>query len=123
MFTVKECKDKEHACSECDGATRCGLCSRLGADVADGDRIFVMTEDGPIAVGVLGLKKGKVILKGVYGDISEQYRDLLNRSLLHVCRLMAPIAVRVESVDSYWRRFGFAECDGAMELLNTQIKF
>lgn len=115
MLTVKECTDIESALK---------LCARFKADAYDGDRIFVLSEGGePLAVGVLGLKGGKVILKGVFGCIDESYRDLVFRSLLHVCRCMNPITVRVEKADNYFVRFGFTSAGDGMEVPNSMIKF
>lgn len=124
MFTVKECTKSEYACESCDGyGAGCALCRKLGAPAEDGDRIFVLCEGGAKAIGLLGLKRGKVIIKGVYGDVDCAYRDVINRSLMHVCRCMNPITVRVESTDEYWRGFGFIESGGGMEIKNTEIKF
>lgn len=114
MFTVKECLQPETALS---------LCARLGAPAKPGDRIFVLREDGEKAVGLLGLRHGKVIVKGVWGDVDDAYRDVLNRTLLHVCRCMNPIPVRVEQISAYWKQFGFEEKDGGMEILSTDITF
>ncbi len=125
MFTVKECKAGENACDLCEenAGGACALCERLGGAVQEGDRVFVLRENVPLAAGVLGLRDGKVLLKGVYGDITPDYRDVLIRSLLHVCRCMAPITVRVESTDVYYKRFGFTQTDGGMEVRNTDITF
>lgn len=118
MFTIKEYIDSQCSCDKCE------LCARLGGSAREEDRVFVLDENGPIAAGVLGLERGKVIVKGVYGEIDSQYRDLMNRALLNACSLMNPITVRVKSEDSYWRMFGFKEtCDGGMEIMNTDIKF
>lgn len=124
MFTVKECTEQA-ACGECDapGSGSCPLCERLGGNASDGDRIFVLYEDGPRAAGVLGLRHGKVIVKGVYGALTPAYRDLMVRSLLHVCRCMQPITVRVDTQDDYYASFGFAPKEGGMEVRNTQIVF
>lgn len=113
MFTVKETQYEEGS----------ALLARLGGTAQEGDRIFVLDEDGPIGAGVLGLCGGKVIVKGVYGALSPAYRDVLLRSLLHVCRCMQPITVRVEGTDETFTPFGFAEKDGGMEAMNTEIRF
>ena len=114
MFTVKECTQYEEGSA---------LCARLGGSAQEGDRLFVLEEGEPIGVGVLGLRNGKVIVKGVYGTLSPAYRDVLLRSLLHVCRCLDPITVRVEGTDGYYKPFGFTENDGGMEVLNTDISF
>lgn len=114
MFTVKECTQPEIAFP---------LCERLGAPAETGDRIFVLNEDGAKAVGILRLVHGKVLVAGVWGDLNEAYRDVLCRSLLHVCRCMNPIPVRVEQTSAYWKMFGFTEKDGGMEVLSSNITF
>ena len=114
MFTVKECTDLLAARA---------LCEKWGAPFADGDRVFVLDEDGPQAVGLLGLRKGKVLVKGVYGDVSPAYRELVRRSLLHVCSLMPPIPVRVDETDDAWEAYGFTAHDGGMEAMNTDIRY
>lgn len=113
MFTVKEYY-AEHARE---------ICRKLGAEASEFDRVFVLDEDGPKAAGILSLAGAKVLIKGVYGDISESYRDVMNRSLLHVCRCMNPITVRVESASEYWKKFGFGEADGGMEIKSDEINF
>ena len=125
MFTVKECTQKECACCECDTAQikSCPLCERLNANAVEGDRIFVLTEGVPKAVGVLGLSRCKVIVKGVFGDIDESYRDVMYRALLNVCRDFNPITIRVEEVNPYFKSFGFTERDGGMEIISSNIKF
>ena len=125
MFTIKECTERERACAECDteNGTTCALAARLCACAEKGDRIFVLNENGPRVVGVLGLRHGKVIVKGVCGDIDEQYRDLMIRALLNACTFMNPITVRGDSTDGYFKRFGFVEKDGGMEVKNTDIRF
>lgn len=122
MFTVKECTENARACEQCNGAS-CALCSRYGGKMQEGDRIFVLTDDTPRGVGVLGLHKGKVVLKGIFGDLDAAYRDILLRSLLHVCRCMQPITVRAEGNDARLRAFGFAPADGGMECENTKLNF
>lgn len=125
MFTVKECTQNEHACDMCDGidTAYCKLKERFKANVGEGDRIFVLTESEPKALGVLGLGGGKVIVKGVFGDIDESYRDVMYRSLLNVCRGFNPITVRVEGINPYFKRFGFSEQNGGMEINSRDIKF
>lgn len=114
MFTIKEWSDGEQVRA---------LCERLHADAHEGDRVFVLVEGEPKAVGVLGLRHGKVILRGVYGDIDETYRDLMNRALLNVCYDFSPITVRIDAIDDYWLRFGFREVDGGMEVRSDKIIF
>ena len=115
MFTVKECTDSE---------TVCAVCKEHGYAPSPLDRIFVLDEDGPQAVGVLSLRGAKVVVTGVFGTLDESYRDVLNRSLLHVCRCMDPITVRVDAANAYWKKFGFTEtADGGMEITNTDINF
>lgn len=119
MFTVKECVPQE-SCA--DGSAK-ELCARFSAPYTAGDRVFVLREDGARAVGLLGLAHGKVIVRGVYGNIDEGYRDIVIRSLLHVCRCMQPITVRVNEVSAYFAAFGFTEKDGGMEISNTELRF
>ncbi len=114
MFTVKECTQTEEANV---------LCRQLRAPAQSGDRIFVLHEDGPRAVGILALRGAKVVLKGVYGDIDAAYRDVMCRALLHVCRDMQPITLRVDGEDDYWLRFGFEKKDGGMEVCNKDVVF
>lgn len=114
MFTVKECTDARIFLP---------LCAKLGAPACELDRVFVFDEDGPKGVGVLGLRRGTVILKGAYGELDAAYRDVLIRALLNVCTFMNPIKVRVDTVDDYYKIFGFTEKDGGMEVMNTDIRF
>lgn len=115
MFTIKEWQDGEELRRVCD---------KVHADFREGDRAFVLVEGEPLAVGVLSLYKGtKVLLKGVYGDIDDRYRDLMCRSLLFVASNMNPIVVRVEEVSEYYRNLGFTEADGGMEVSNKEIRF
>lgn len=113
MFTVKEYTREEFDALR--GAPQ--------ADVREGDRLFVLWEDAPKGVGILRLQRGKVLLAGVYGDLSPAYRDLMYRALLNVCRGFAPITVRVESDDPYFAPFGFTSADGGMEVRSDNIRF
>lgn len=122
MFTIRECIAENPACDNCK-RSGCALAGKFGADIEEGNRIFVFNEGGVKAVGVLGLEKGKVIVKGVYGDIADEYRDLTCRAMLNVCRNMNGITVRVKSTDKYFLRFGFREHDGGMEIFNKNIVF
>ena len=109
MFTIRECAEGVPACNEDCREHACALCERFNADFNEGDRIFVLDDGGAKAVGVLGLKCGKVVVKGVFGN---------------VCRNMNPITVRVESADaSYYSSFGFKAKDGGMEVQNKSITF
>ena len=114
MFTIKECTESE---------VFLPLCERFGAPATELDRVFVFDEDGPKGVGVLGLRHGVVIIKGVYGELDAAYRDVMTRSLLNVCTYMNPIKVRVDEIADYYKIFGFIESDGGMEVMNTAIKF
>lgn len=115
MFTVKEWQDGEALKS---------VCARLGADYEEGDRAFVLVEGEPLAVGVLSLYRGtKVLIKGVYGDIDDRYRDLMCRSLLFFASNLSPITVRVNEVSDYYRALGFTETEGGMEVNNKEIRF
>lgn len=96
---------------------------RLNAAVTELDRLWVLCEDGIKAIGVLSLRRGKVIVKGVYGELDRAYLDLMRRALLNACTLMSDITVRVDEVNEYWLKFGFTEKDGGMEILNRNIKF
>lgn len=119
MFTIKEYGIDDTVCGE----TVKSAAERLGAKVTDTDRIFALDDGGIKAIGALSLCCGKVIIKGVFGDLDFAYRDLMNRALLNVCALMNDITVRVDEIDSYWNIFGFREKDGGMEILNRDIVF
>lgn len=114
MFTIKECAESEIFLP---------LCAGFGAPATEADRVFVFDENGPKGVGILGLRRGVVIIKGVYGELDAAYRDVMTRALLNVCTYMNPIRVRVDTVCDYYKIFGFTEADGGMEVMNTDIKF
>ena len=115
MFTIKEWPP---------GEALERVCTRYNADYEEGDRAFVFEEGEPRAVGVLSLYKNtKVLVKGVYGDLDAPYRDLMIRSLLFVASNMNPITVRVHEVSDYYRRLGFTEVEGGMEVNNKEIHF
>ena len=96
---------------------------RLQAGVSELDRLWALDEGGIKAIGVLSLRRGKVVIKGVYGEIDYAYLDLMNRVLLNACTMLNDITVRVDEVSEYWAQFGFKEIDGGMEILNRDIKF
>ena len=124
MFTIRECAEGVPACNEDCREHACALCERFNADFNEGDRIFVLDDGGAKAVGVLGLKCGKVVVKGVFGNVEAVYKDLIVRAMLNVCRNMNPITVRVESADvSYYSLFGFKTKDGGLEVQNKSITF
>ena len=118
-FTVKEYSLN----SEVRGESVTSAVKRLNADVTELDRLWVLDENGIKAIGVLSLRHGKVIIKGVYGELDYAYLDLMRRALLNACTLMNDITVRVDEVNEYWLKFGFREADGGMEILNRDIKF
>lgn len=111
------------ACDENCREHACALCERLNADFSEGDRIFVLDDDGAKAAGVLGLKGGKVLVKGVFGEADAAYKELVLRAMLNVCRNMNPITVRAENSDFNYSVFGFAPKDGGMEVHNKSITF
>ena len=118
-FTVKEYSLRDEVCGE----SVVSAASRLRADVSELDRLWVLDEGGVKAIGALALRHGKVVIKGVYGNLSPQYLDLMRRALLNACTLLNDITVRVDEVSDYWAQFGFKEADGGMEVLNRDIKF
>lgn len=118
-FTIKEydLSDTVH------GESLLCAAERLNADVTELDRFWALDEGGVKAIGVLSLRHGKVVIKGVYGELAPEYLDLMRRALLNACTLFNDITVRVDEVNDYWAQFGFTETAGGMEILNRDIKF
>ena len=118
-FTIKEYS----LFDEVGGVSIADAAKSFNADLSELDRLWVLNEGGIKAIGALTLRRGKVVVKGVYGNLTPQYLDLMRRALLNACTLMNDITVRVDEVNGYWAQFGFTETDGGMEVLNRNIKF
>jgi hypothetical protein len=91
--------------------------------ISEADRLFIMSENGNIGIGILSKSENEVIIRHIkVTDKPFQSYDLMTRTLLNAVRDM-DITVKIDFFDPYFERFGFKKIGDKMTIKAKDINF